>query len=76
MVRDSIQQVSRMFSKHRHVRFRLASLATTSLLVLALGVSGCANKRLTTGSVGPRTSKPIEQMTSAELGSATASFTC
>ncbi|MCB1424875.1 MAG: tetratricopeptide repeat protein [Zhengella sp.] len=63
-----------MNSKRRPSRFRLASLATTSMLVLALGISGCASKRLTTGSVGPRTSKPIEQMNERELGAASAGF--
>lgn len=63
-----------MISKRRQSRFRIASLATTSLLALALGLSGCANKRMTTGSVDPRTSKPIEQMNDSELGAATANF--
>lgn len=47
---------------------------TTAILVLALslGITGCANKKLTTGSVNRSASKPVENMTTAELGNATA----
>lgn len=63
-----------MTSKTRPTRFRLSGLATASILALALGVAGCANRSITTGSVGPRLSKPIEQMNESELGAATDSY--
>lgn len=43
-----------------------ATLLAALTLVLAAGVSGCANKRLTTGSVDRRTT-PVAQMTEADL---------
>ena len=46
-------------------------LAGAALAVLALGVSGCANKRLTTGSIStPSLSKPIDSMNAGELAGA------
>ncbi|MCB1419884.1 MAG: tetratricopeptide repeat protein [Notoacmeibacter sp.] len=46
-------------------------LVGTAMAVLVLGISGCANKRLTTGSIAtPSLSKPIDSMNAGELSGA------
>ena len=39
-------------------------------LVFAVALSGCANSKLTTGSIGRDSGKPIAQMSSQELDAA------
>ncbi len=51
-------------------------IRTSSLLImtLALGLSGCAHNRFTTGSIGTQSGKSIDQMTAPELEAASASY--
>ncbi|MCB1452377.1 MAG: tetratricopeptide repeat protein [Rhizobiaceae bacterium] len=44
---------------------RLALISATA--VLALGLAGCANKRLTTGSIDKTSSRPVESLSQSEL---------
>lgn len=43
------------------------SISTALALLLAVGAAGCANNRMTTGSVRPASSEPVGQMTSTQL---------
>ena len=51
-------------------------IRTSSLLIitLALGLSGCAHNRFTTGSIGTRSGKSIDQMTGPELQAASEAY--
>ncbi|AZO57828.1 MULTISPECIES: tetratricopeptide repeat protein [unclassified Mesorhizobium] len=49
-------------------------IATAFMLALAAGVAGCATDKLTTGSVGRTSGKPLETMSAGELHNATAAL--
>lgn len=44
------------------------------VISLALGLGGCANSRLTTGSIGHSRGKPVDQMTATELDAASGPY--
>jgi Flp pilus assembly protein TadD len=49
-------------------------LTTAFMLALAAGVAGCGTSKLTTGSIGRPSGKPLETMSAGELHNATASL--
>ncbi|RWE35451.1 MAG: tetratricopeptide repeat protein [Mesorhizobium sp.] len=49
-------------------------ITTAFMLALAAGVAGCATDKLTTGSVGRTSGKPLETMSAGELHNATAAL--
>ncbi|TGV53097.1 pilus assembly protein TadD [bacterium M00.F.Ca.ET.141.01.1.1] len=49
-------------------------IATAFMLALAAGVAGCATDKLTTGSIGRTSGKPLETMSAGELHNATAAL--
>ena len=57
---------------NRRMNVRGKRLVTTALLMaLAAGVAGCGTSKLTTGSIGRTSGKPLETMSASELHSAT-----
>ncbi|RUX07581.1 MULTISPECIES: tetratricopeptide repeat protein [unclassified Mesorhizobium] len=49
-------------------------ITTAFMLALAAGVAGCATDKLTTGSIGRTSGKPLETMSAGELHNATAAL--
>lgn len=49
-------------------------ITTAFMLALAAGVAGCATDKLTTGSIGRSSGKPLETMSAGELHNATAAL--
>ncbi|ESY94761.1 tetratricopeptide repeat protein [Mesorhizobium sp. LNHC209A00] len=59
----------------RTIDLRGKRLITTAfMLALAAGVAGCATDKLTTGSIGRTSGKPLETMSAGELHNATAAL--
>lgn len=52
----------------------LRGAVSIAVLACMLAVSGCADRKLTTGSIAPALSKPVDQMTAAELNQAADSY--
>ncbi|RVD49030.1 pilus assembly protein TadD, partial [Mesorhizobium sp. M8A.F.Ca.ET.023.02.2.1] len=60
---------------NRTIDIRGKRLITTAfMLALAAGVAGCATDKLTTGSIGRTSGKPLETMSAGELHNATAAL--
>ncbi|MBZ9705799.1 tetratricopeptide repeat protein [Mesorhizobium sp. ESP7-2] len=60
---------------NRTINIRGKRLITTAFtLALAAGVAGCATDKLTTGSIGRTSGKPLETMSAGELHNATAAL--
>ncbi|ESY92570.1 tetratricopeptide repeat protein [Mesorhizobium sp. LNHC229A00] len=60
---------------NRTIDLRGKRLITTAfMLALAAGVAGCATDKLTTGSIGRTSGKPLETMSAGELHNATAAL--
>jgi Flp pilus assembly protein TadD len=59
--------------KRSRVQFVRAA-ASVTVLACMLAVSGCADRKLTTGSISPTLSKPVDQMTVVELNQAADSY--
>jgi Flp pilus assembly protein TadD len=61
-------------SKSRTKTFRTVLITTALLAGCAIVMSGCNTSKMTTGSIGRHSGKPIEQMSGAELNSALAQY--
>ena len=60
---------------NRTVNARGKRLVTTALmLALAAGVAGCGTSRMTTGSIGRTSGKPLDSMSAGEVHNATAAL--